>query len=53
MVGALRLPGEYRTKRLVLGICNAMRRAIETGKPYQTRSGAPPGPPTASLATQR
>jgi len=27
----LRLPGEYRTKRIVLDIENAMRKAIETG----------------------
>jgi hypothetical protein len=27
--------GEYRTKRVILGIYDAMRRAMETGVPYQ------------------
>jgi len=29
--------GEYRTKRIILEIYDAMQEAIETGRPYQTR----------------
>lgn len=35
--------GEYRTKRLILEIYDAMRHAIETGVPYQTILNPPPG----------
>jgi hypothetical protein len=38
--------GEYRTKRVILEIYDEMARAIETGRPYQTRLDPPPGPPT-------
>jgi N-6 DNA Methylase len=34
--------GEYRTKRIILEIYDAMRRAIESGEPYQTRLNPPP-----------
>lgn len=37
--------GEYRTKRIILEIYNAMQEAIRTGKPYQTRLDPPPGDP--------
>jgi hypothetical protein len=41
--------GEYRTKRVILEIYDAMQRAMETGEPYQTLLGPPPGPPAAPL----
>lgn len=37
--------GDYRTKRVILEIYDAMQEAIRTGKPYQTRLDPPPGPP--------
>jgi hypothetical protein len=38
--------GDYRTKRVILEIYDAMQQAIQTGQPYQTRLTPPPGPPT-------
>ena len=35
--------GEYRTKRLILEIYDAMAKAIKTGEPYQTILDPPPG----------
>jgi MmeI, DNA-methyltransferase domain len=35
--------GEYRTKRLILEIYDAMQTAIDTGTPYQTILDPPPG----------
>jgi len=35
--------GEYRTKRRILEIYDAMAQAIETGEPYQTLLDPPPG----------
>lgn len=49
--------GEYRTKRVILEIYDAMQEAIRTGKPYQTRLDPPPAdprcchPPRESVAT--
>ena len=37
--------GEYRTKRVILEIYDAMRLAMDTGKPYQTRLDPPPADP--------
>ncbi|MGH7600205.1 MAG: hypothetical protein ACREOI_27945 [bacterium] len=37
--------GEYRTKRVILEIYDAMTEAIRTGKPYQTRLDPPPADP--------
>jgi hypothetical protein len=37
--------GEYRTKRIILEIYDAMQEAIRTSQPYQTRLDPPPGPP--------
>jgi hypothetical protein len=37
--------GEYRTKRLILEIYDAMAEAIRTGIPYQTRLDPPPADP--------
>lgn len=34
--------GEYRTKRMILEIYDAMQRAKETGRPYQTILNPPP-----------
>jgi len=38
--------GEYRTKRVILEICDEMAEAMRTGKPYQTRLDPSPGPPS-------
>lgn len=38
--------GEYRTKRVILDIYDAMAEAERTGAPYQTRLNPPPGDPT-------
>ena len=35
--------GEYRTKRLILEIYDAMQKAIDTGVPYETILDPPPG----------
>jgi hypothetical protein len=45
--------GEYRTKRVILEIYDAMQRAIATGVAYQTRLDPPPGPPAAGLPPWR
>ena len=37
--------GEYRAKRVILEIYDAMQRAIATGQPYQTRLDPPPADP--------
>lgn len=37
--------GEYRTKRVILEIYDAMQEAIRTGHSYQARLDPPPGPP--------
>ena len=37
--------GDYRTKRVILEIYNAMAEAIRTGHPYQTRLEPPPADP--------
>jgi hypothetical protein len=36
---------DYRTKRVILEIYDAMQEAIRSGQPYQTRLDPPPGPP--------
>ena len=38
--------GEYRTKRVILEVYDAMQRAIDTGKPYQTLLNPPPADPS-------
>ena len=35
--------GEYRTKRLILEVYDAMQKAIDTGTEYQTILDPPPG----------
>jgi hypothetical protein len=37
---------EYRTKRVILEMYDAMQEALRTGRLYQTRLDPPPGPPT-------
>jgi hypothetical protein len=37
--------GDYRTKRVILEIYDAMQSAISTGHPYQTRLAPPPADP--------
>lgn len=37
--------GEYRTKRVILGVYDEMAEAIRTGQPYQTRLDPPPADP--------
>lgn len=37
--------GEYRTKRIILEIYDAMQESIRTGQPYQTRLDPPPADP--------
>lgn len=45
--------GEYRTKRVILDIYDAMQHAMETGAPYHTRLNPPPAhgwtPPEITL----
>jgi hypothetical protein len=40
--------GEYRTKRVILEIFDAMTAATRTGVPYQTRLNPPPADPRAA-----
>jgi hypothetical protein len=40
---------EYRTKRVILEMYDAMAEAIRTGQPYQTLLDPPPGPPANPL----
>jgi hypothetical protein len=40
-----RYNGDYRTKRVILEIYDAMQEAIRTGQPYQTRLDPPPADP--------
>ena len=39
--------GEYRTKRVILDIYDAMAEASRTGRPYQTRLDPPPPTPAS------
>jgi len=41
--------GDYRTKRVILEIYDAMSDSICTGHPYQTRLDPPPGPLEADI----
>jgi len=47
--------GEYRTKRVILDIYDAMQQAMETGLPYHTRLDPPPAngwtPPESTWKT--
>jgi hypothetical protein len=42
--------GEYRTKRVILEIYDAIQKSIETGKPYQTLLDPPPADPRVAHA---
>ncbi len=37
--------GEYRAKRVILEIYDAMQRAVESGQPYQMLLDPPPADP--------
>jgi hypothetical protein len=45
--------GEYRTKRVILEIYDAMAEAIRVGKPYETRLDPPPADPRVAHPSQR
>jgi hypothetical protein len=45
--------GEYRTKRVILDIYDAIARAITTGKPYETLLDPPPADPQTAHAERR
>ncbi|MEI8191436.1 MAG: hypothetical protein WCI75_17115, partial [candidate division NC10 bacterium] len=45
--------GDYRTKRVILEIYDAMADAMRTGHPYQTRLDPPPGAPVSTLPDWR
>jgi hypothetical protein len=45
--------GEYRTKRVILEIYDAMAEAIRTGQPYQTRLDPPPADPSRCHPAKR
>jgi hypothetical protein len=45
--------GDYRTKRVILEIYDAMAEAIRTGRPFQTLLDLPPGPPSRAVANAR
>jgi hypothetical protein len=40
--------GEYRTKRLILEVYDAIAKAVETGEPYQTILDPPPADPSCA-----
>lgn len=42
--------GEYRTKRVILEIYDAMAEAMRTGEPYRTRLDPPPADPGVAHA---
>ncbi|MFN9291792.1 MAG: hypothetical protein ACK6EB_27265, partial [Planctomyces sp.] len=44
--------GDYRTKRVILEIYDAMQSALRTGHPYQTRLDPPPADPRVAHPPQ-
>jgi len=38
--------GYYRTKDIILKVYDEMKKAMETGKPYQTMLNTPPADPS-------
>ncbi len=48
-----KVDGEYRTKRVILKICDALEEAAQTGKPYQTRFDPPPSGPRVAHPDRR
>jgi hypothetical protein len=44
-----RYDGDYRTKRVILEMYDAMQTAMRTGQPYQTLLSPAPGPPSEPL----
>ncbi len=45
--------GEYRTKRVILGVYDALADAIRSGKPYKTRLDPPPADPRIAHPDRR
>jgi hypothetical protein len=45
--------GDYRTKRVILEIYDAMQESIRTGQPYQTRLEPPPADPRCCHARRK
>jgi len=45
--------GDYRTKRTILRIYDALGEAVKTGKPYQTRLNPPPADPQCCHPTRK
>ncbi len=45
--------GEYRTRRVILEIYDAMAEAARSGKPYQTRLDPPPADPRVAHPPRR
>jgi hypothetical protein len=45
--------GDYRTKRVILEIYDAMQESIGTGQPYQTRVAPPPADPRCCHAKKK
>jgi len=45
--------GEYRTKRVILEIFDAMTEAMSTGRPYMTRLDPPPADPRIAHSASR
>ena len=43
--------GDYRTRRVILAIYDALTESMRTGQPYQTRLDPPPGDPRAAHQT--
>jgi hypothetical protein len=44
--------GEYRTKRVILELYDALADAMTTGRPYQTRLNPAPADPRAAHASR-
>ena len=40
--------GEYRAKRVIVDVYDAMKRAMESGEPYETLLDPPPADPRAA-----
>ena len=45
--------GDYRTKRVILEVYDAMQDAIRTGRPYQTCLDPPPADPRCRWSPSR
>ena len=45
--------GEYRTKRVILAVYDAMQRAMDSGAPYTTPLDPPPADPRVTHPAER